>query len=234
MNQEQLRAYLDRLAATLDLQDRQLLHARLQSLASVFPFNEYEYILMFLQNCGAVSFEAYEELRSNYARGNRYLNLFELAPRIFGQIWGEKHLMDLDPRIRKPDSSLDPDYDGEYDLWVAATRVEVKAARAYNSRVRAPLVSKALQFGSTEPYWMNFQQIKIDICDAFVFIGVWTDRIVYWVLSNHEVKSNPYRSHQHRGGIEYQIGITPRNFESFREFEVEGESIADAIIRKSV
>ena len=46
MTQQQLREYLEVFIRTLEQRDRDLLDARLQSLASVFPFNEYEYILV--------------------------------------------------------------------------------------------------------------------------------------------------------------------------------------------
>ncbi len=92
--------------------------------------------------------------------------------------------------------------------------------------------TKALSFESNEPYWMNFQQIKLDIADIFVFIGVWVDKILYWVLTNDEVKKHPIRSHQYRGGIEYQIGITDKNFESFNEFLVDPNKLVDIIINK--
>ncbi len=232
MDQQQLREHLDRLIESLKRSDRRLLHARLQSLVSVFPFSEYEYILMFLLDSDAITFPDYEELRSNYIQANRYLNLFELAPRIFGAVWGENHLMDLDTRIQKPSRSLDPHYDGQYDLWVEGVRTEVKAGRAYNTQKRGPLVSKALRYGSREPFWMNFQQLKDGLCDVYVFLGVWTDRILYWVFSDDEVRDSPYRSHQHRGGIEYQIGITHRNISEFSRFEVDGIDVAEAIIEK--
>jgi len=48
MDLKQLREYLDRLAGELQNGDRRLLEARLESLTSVFPFSEYEYMLMFL------------------------------------------------------------------------------------------------------------------------------------------------------------------------------------------
>ncbi len=92
--------------------------------------------------------------------------------------------------------------------------------------------TKALSFESNEPYWMNFQQIKLDIADIFVFIGVWVDKILYWVLTNDEVKKHPIRSHQHRGGIEYQIGITDKNFESFNKFLVDPNKLVDIIRNK--
>ena len=107
MNQQELRAYLETLSASLSGDDRLILSARLESLVSVFPFNEYEYILSFLLDRGIVSFGEYEELRNNYVSDNRYLGLFGLAPRIFGQIWGETHLMDLDSRFVKPSRELD-------------------------------------------------------------------------------------------------------------------------------
>lgn len=232
MNFQELRAYLDRLISSLKREDRKLLQARLESLVSVFPFNEYEYILTFLIDRGILRFTEYEKLRKNYVSENRYLDLFGLAPRIFGQVWGEKHLMDLDSQFRKPDQSLDPDYDGQYDLWLRGVRVEVKAARAINTRRRGDLVSKALHFDSSDPFWMNFQQLKLDICDVFVFIGVWVDQIVYWVMSNSEVKTNKYLSHQHRGGIEYQIGITHNNITEFDVYKTEAALLAKTIRRK--
>jgi len=230
MTQQQLREYLNRLTSSLEQEDRALLDARLEGLVSVFPFNEYEYILMFLRDRSLITFQDYEELRDNYVSANKYLNLYGLAPRIFGQVWGERHLQDLDGRFRKADKTVDPEYAGQYDLWIEGIRVEVKAARAIDTKRRGDLVSKALRSDSDRPFWMNFQQLKLDICDVFVFIGVWVDRILYWVLSNDEVKTSPYLSHQHRGGVEYQIGITERNIIGFSGFLVSGSKVADRVV----
>jgi hypothetical protein len=186
---------------------------------------------MFLRDRSVISFQEYEELRSTYVSANRYLNLFGLAPRIFGQIWGEQHLRDLDSRFRKADKAVDPEHEGQYDLWIEGVRVEVKAARAIDTKKRGDLVSKALRADSDRPFWMNFQQLKLDICDVFVFIGVWVDAIRYWVLSHHAVKSNPFLSHQHRGGVEYQIGITHKNIAAFNDYLVQPAHVADTVIQ---
>lgn len=225
MNQNELRQYLDRLVLTLEPESEAMLKARLKSLVSVFPFNEYEYILMFLLNNKVIKFNEYENLRKNYVSSNKYLELYGLAPRIFGQIWGEEHLMDLDARIKKANRSLDPDYEGQYDLWADGVRIEVKACRAIHTKKRGNLVSKALHYDSKDPFWMNFQQLKPEACDAFVFLGVWVDQIIYWVLSSTEAKANKYLSHQHRGGIEYQIGVTDNNISDFDVFRTDSLSI---------
>jgi hypothetical protein len=230
MDLGQLKTRLDRLAETLRAEDRQTLHARLQGLASVFPFNEYEYMLMFLCDRRIVSFADYERLRSEYVSSNQYLELYGLAPRIFGEIWAQQHLRDLDARFLKPGTNLDPNYSGEYDLWIDGLKVEVKACRAINTKVRGDLVSKALHYEAKEPFWMNYQQIKVDACDVFVFIGVWVDQIVYWVLSKAQVAKNKYLSHQHRGGIEYQIGITDSNIKDFDEYRANPLDVADRVI----
>jgi len=230
MTQRQLREYLNRLMSSLQKEDRALLDARLKGLVSVFPFNEYEYILMFLRDRSVITFQAYEELRDSYVSKNKYLNLYGLAPRIFGQIWAEQHLQDLDRRFRKANKTVDPEYEGQYDLWIEGLRVEIKAARAIDTKKRGDLVSKALRYDSDRPFWMNFQQLKLDICDVFIFTGVWVDRILYWVLSNDEVKANPYLSHQHRGGVEYQIGITNKNIRDFNRFLVPGSKVVDRIL----
>ena len=112
------------------------------------------------------------------------ISIFSVWPlEFFGQVWGEKHLMDLDGRFLKPDRDLDSEFEGQYDLWLEGIRVEVKAARAIHTKKRGAMASKALHWGADAPFWMNYQQIKFDICDVFVFIGVWTDLIVYWVIS---------------------------------------------------
>lgn len=230
MTQEELREYLDRFVSSLDEDDKDLLSVRLKGLVSVFPFNEYEYILMFLRDRSVITFQDYEELRSNYVSANRYLNLYGLAPRIFGQIWGEQHVRDLDSRFRKPDKAVDPEHEGQYDLWIEGVRVEVKAARAIDTKKRGDLVSKALRSDSNRPFWMNFQQLKLDICDVFIFVGVWVDRILYWILTNDQVKNNPYLSHQHRGGVEYQIGVTDKNIRDFDGFLVSASKVSEKVI----
>jgi hypothetical protein len=91
MDIKQLEDCLASLAESLKSNDKNLLNARLKSLMSVFPFNEYEY-LMFLLDRKVIEFKEYEKLRSNYVSSNRYVDLYGLAPRIFGdtnisEIW---------------------------------------------------------------------------------------------------------------------------------------------------
>ena len=232
MNIEELKGYLDSLARSLQNEAKALLDARLSGLTSVFPFNEYEYVLMFLLDKKIITFGEYERLRSQYVSANRYLDLYGLAPRVFGEIWGHEHVTDLDKRFQKASKSLDANYDGQYDLWIDGVKVEVKAARAINTKKRGSLVSKALRVGSREPFWMNFQQIKPDLCDVFIFVAVWADQIMYWVLSNRDAKDSRYLSHQHRGGIEYQIGITHNNIADFDRYKVGPTDIAEKVIKK--
>lgn len=47
-----------------------------------------------------------------------------------------------------------------------------------------------------------------------------------------EVKNNKYLSHQHRGGIEYQIGITEKNLGYFDKYKVAPLEIAKAVLAK--
>ncbi|RLC44166.1 MAG: hypothetical protein DRH57_09415 [Candidatus Cloacimonadota bacterium] len=65
---------------------------------------------------------------------------------------------------------------------------------------------------------------------VFIFIGVWTDQINYWVLTNSEVKNNKYLSHQHRGGVEYQIGITNKNITEFDCYKQNSSILCDYIL----
>lgn len=233
MDIKQLKDFLNSLAESLKDEDRKLLNARLKSLISAFPFNEYEYILMFLLDREIIKFKEYEKLRTDYVSENTYLELYGLAPRVFGEIWSHRHIIDLDNRFSRANKETDPTFEGQYDLWLDGIKVEVKSARAIHTTKRGNLVSKALRLDSDDPFWMNYQQIKLDVADVFIFVGVWVDRIVYWVMSNEDVKNNRYLSHQHRGGIEYQIGITDKNIAEFDDYRVEASEIRDKVIQKS-
>ena len=70
----------------------------------------------------------------------------------------------------------------------------MKASRAVDSGIEAPLYVKELSSDSGKPFWMNFQQIKPACCDVIVWVAVWRDVIRYWVLSSQEIESNPHYS----------------------------------------
>lgn len=150
MDIKQLKQYLKGLVKNLEPKNLQLLNARLGSLKSVFPFNEYEYILMFLLDKEIITFQQYEELREKYISSNPYLELYSIAPRIFGEIWGHSHIIDIDNRFKRPCKELDPTYEGQYDLWFEGVKVEVKACRAINAKKRRNLIEKALKYGSKD------------------------------------------------------------------------------------
>ena len=232
MDLKQFKNALDTLTNSLKGCDKELLESRLRGLISAYPFNEYEFTLMFLLEKDVLSFDQYETLRKEYVSSNRYMELYGLAPRIFGGIWAEQHVQDLDNRFQKPGKHLDSSYEGQYDLWIEGVRVEVKSSRATRTNLRGSQQSRVLHYLSTAPIWMNFQQLKPDDCDVFVFVGVWLEKIVYWVLSSSEVQANTHLSHQHRGGIEYQIGFRRSNIEEFNTFLVDSSDLGSVVIQK--
>ncbi len=236
MDKHSLEKVLDEWIDNLSVEDRKTLLARLSSLKSIYPFNEYEFRLMYLFDKQVITFKEYETLRKVYVNSNPFLHLYNISPRVFGEIWAQQHLIDLDPQFKKPSKTIDTKYAGDYDLFLEDSgkiiRIEVKASRAINTKKRGGLETKALEFASKEPYWMNFQQLKLDIVDVFVFIGVWVNEMLYWVLTNKEVKKHPTRSHQHRGGIEFQIGITDKNINSFSQYLADPKTLVKTIKSK--
>lgn len=236
MDRKKLDAKLDGWIKELPQEDKKSLLARLSGLKSIYPFNEYEYRLIYLLDKKVIAFQEYETLRGAYVNANPYLNLYSISPRVFGEIWAQQHLVDIDGRFKKSSKEVDKKYSGDYDLYLEKgkkiIKIEVKASRAINTKIRGGLETKALSLKSNEPYWMNFQQLKLDIADIFIFIGVWVDKIFYWVLTNEEVKRHPIRSHQHRGGIEYQIGITEKNISEFKKFLAAPSKLVEVITSK--
>ena len=227
---EHLQEELDSLLAQLP--KAQEVRDRLESLVSVYPFNEYEYIISTLLAMDVLTLDGYHELRDNYIARNLYLYVFEIsAPRTFGEAWAQGHLKGLIPELRKPSKKTDPDYSGQYDFFLDNIRIEVKASRAVDADIDAPLYVKALASDSQQNFWMNFQQVKPGCCDLFVWIAVWRDVIRYWVLSSHEVETNSYYSKgQHRGNVgEGQLHVKQDNIHEFEKYEIKPNKLEEAI-----
>ena len=207
----------------------------LDKLYSVYPFNRFEYIISHLIAERIISLQDYLEIRNNYLNRNKYLYIFEItAPRTFGETWAQRHLNELVPDLERPSAQKDPGYTGQYDFWCDGIKIEVKASRAVDRRSGDTLIMKALSSDSKKGFDMNFQQIKPDCCDVFVWIGVWRDVIRYWVLSSDEVANNKYFSNgQHRGNSgEGQLWVKDTNIKDFKEYEVAVPEILKKIKEK--
>lgn len=228
---EKLKAHLESLID--ELENSSEVYDRLQTLISVYPFNEYEYMISTLLGREKLTLEHYYALRDEYVERNLYLYIFEIsAPRGFGEKWAQGHLKELVPELEKPSKKKDPSYSGQYDFWLDhKIKIEVKASRAVDFELEAPLYVKALASDSQRPFDMNFQQVKPRCCDVFVWVGVWRDKIRYWVLASKEVASNRYYSAgQHRGNVgEGQLHLKHDNVDEFSTYEVQGRQLLDAL-----
>lgn len=220
---ERLKEKLIQLVETLEKQKHDDVMQRLEDLFSVYPFNDYEFLISSLMGLGKISIDDYYELRDDYIARNMFLYIFQIsAPRSFGEAWAQGHLKSMCPELTKPTKKLDVDYSGQYDFFLdGKIKIEVKASRAVDFDSNEPLYVKALASDSTARFDMNFQQVKPACCDVFIWVGVWRDVIRYWVLSSDEVAQNKYYSTgQHRGNIgEGQIHLKDSNVAEFAAFE---------------
>lgn len=233
-----LKTQLDKLIAQLSQEEESKLRVKLDNLMSVYPFNEYEFIISTLLGMEKLELEDYYLMRDEYIARNMYLHIFEIsAPRGFGEAWAQGHLKELVPELVKPTKKIEPNYEGQYDflLFIDDKKfltIEVKASRAVDFISKEPLYIKALGGREDKPFDMNFQQIKPKCCDVFVWMGVWRDLIRYWVLSSNEVAKNKYYSvGQHRGNIgEGQLHLNRENLSEFKEYLTSSDKLRDAII----
>lgn len=207
----------------------------LDDLYSVYPFNKFEFVISHLIAKGVLSLDEYLSIRSAYLERNKYLYIFEItAPRTFGETWAQRHLNEIVPELQRPSKAFDKNYSGQYDFYFDGIRIEVKASRAVKRQSGDSLIMKALSSDSSEGFDMNFQQIKPECCDVFVWIAVWRDKIRYWVLSSNEVKNNKYYSTgQHRGNVgEGQLWLKESNIAEFDIYEVGVREILTKIKQK--
>ncbi len=197
-----------------------LILQKIEEDVSIFPFNEYEHLICYLLEQKGITFEDYMQIRTEYINKNPNLWIFEIsAPRGFGEKFAETYLKGKCSKLRKPSKKEDINYSGQYDFLLGKIKVEVKASRAVDSNSNEPLYVKALSKKSKSPFVMNFQQLKPQCCDVFIWVAVFRDIITIWVLSSKEIKEhNLFSKGQHRGnsGNEGQLHITHENIKLFK------------------
>lgn len=200
---------------------------------AIFPFNEYEHLICHLINIDGLTFEQYIDLRTEYISENPNLWIFEIsAPRGFGEKFAQTYVHGKCSELKKPSKKLDPGYSGEYDMWLDGIKIEVKASRAVDAHSSEPLYIKALSRNTDKPFLMNYQQLKPQCCDVFIWVAVFRDEIVLWVMNSAEVQNNPlFSKGQHRGnsGNEGQLHVKHENVHLLEEYEVKDRDLGEVI-----
>jgi hypothetical protein len=200
---------------------------------AIYPFNEYEHLICRMLDKGGISYSQYIEIRTEYIRKNPNLWIFEIAaPRGFGERFAQTYIQGKCSKLQLASKQLDSSYTGEYDLWLDGITIEVKASRAVDSDSHEPLYMKALSRHTKNRFLMNFQQLKPQCCDVFIWVAVFRDEIVIWIMSSDEVRHHAlYSKGQHRGnkGNEGQLHIKHNTLHLLSQFELKDDNMEQAI-----
>ena len=215
---------------------------------SIAPFDTANRLMAYLLSNGKMSYSTYKSLSDEYIKRyqqeNKYISLFEMSPRTFGQTWGEQHIKSLFPEIvmatRNNLAGVYPGFDGEFDLWYEGIRIEVKACRANSANTEGRLADRA--YSHEEAHLNNFkyhyQQLKPSCCDVFIWIGVCRDELLYWVLTSEELRKTGKLGPQHRNvmtdiaGAEVYEGQVFMTEDELRRFLVGEEDILAKVDEK--
>ena len=200
---------------------------------AVYPFNEFELLISTLLAKESMTYHDYLEIRQEYISRNPNLWIFEIsAPRGFGESFAQTYIQGKCSKLRNPTKYLDSEYHGDYDLWLDGIRIEVKASRVTDSEQDGPLYIKALSSYTDRPFLMNFQQLKPQCCDVFIWMAVYRDIISIWVMNSKEVQNHPdYSKGQHRGnkGNEGQLHITDGNIATLDPYLLGEKDLEQAV-----
>lgn len=180
----------------------------IQKEDSIAPFNTVNRMMAYLLAMGKITYTDYENLSNEFLerqqQKNQYLYLFDMAPRTFGQTWGETHINHLFPQLKRVTKEnlgkVYPGFDGEFDLWFDGIRIEVKACRANSTKTKGSLSSRAYSHEEArcKNFKYHYQQLKPSCCDIFIWIGVCRDELIYWVLTSEELLKTGKLGSQHR------------------------------------
>lgn len=211
---------------------------------ALFPFSIENKLLSYYLSVGDISYERYSQLNTEYCERNKYLDLFEMAPRTYGQTWGEQHIRSLFPQFikatKKNVSSEYSAFDGEFDLWLDGIRIEVKACRANNTKKGGSLASRAYLHSEAKDagFAYHYQQLKPSCCDVFIWIGTCRDELIYWVITSEELQKTGKLTSQHRNentgieGVEVFEGQVFMTEEELSPFLVAEKDILEAVRKK--
>lgn len=216
----------------------------IKSEKTLYPFSKESRLLTYLLSLDELSYEEFSALSAAYSQRNKYLDLYDMAPRTYGQTWGEEHIRSLFPAFTKATkenvASEYPDFDGEFDLLLKRIRVEVKACRANFEKGKGSLASRAYLHSEAKAagFKYHFQQLKPSCCDVFIWIGTCRDELIYWVLTSQELLNTGKLGSQHRNEntksaeakvFEGQVFMTE---EELKPFLVEEKNILTAVLQK--
>lgn len=219
----------------------------LSNRPNVYPFSDVEFVISSLLWIWAITMDEYEYIRTNYISENEYLFTFEMAWKSFWT-WSEQRLLNGWYNLKKPSKKTDENYSQKtsYDAYLEYEdfniRIEIKSARVTESWNNTDIfIEKALSSNSEKPFWMNFQQLKPQYSDVFIFVAVYRDGLTYWVLSSDEVKHYwdsefdiwTFSKWQHSWNAwnEWQLHIKNTNIQDFDEYKVDPMDIKYAIIK---
>lgn len=212
---------------------------------SLYPFSQESALLAYFLSIGELTFDTYSRLNSEYCKRNQYLHLYDMAPRTYGQTWGEQHIRSLFPELvkaaKKDLAKIYPNFDGEFDLWFDGIRIEVKAARANDQKGEGSLASRAYLHSEAKAanFKYHFQQLKPSCCDVFIWIGTCRDELIYWVLTSDELVQTNKMSSQHRNentgteGADIFEGQVFMTEEELAPFHVKENEILTIVRRKA-
>lgn len=216
----------------------------------VYPFSDYELIISNLLWMDKMSLWEYEIMRDDYMMRNRHLDKFQMAGKSVWK-WAEDIMIDWGYWLKKPNKKIDSNYSQQtsYDAYMEydnrIIRIEIKASRVTESwNDTEYFIDKALFSDSKKPFWMNFQQLKPQYSDVFVFIAIYRDQLKYWILSSDEVKNygldeshigrfSPWQ-HSWNAGNEWQLHIRESNIGDFDLYLVNQNQIKDKIIESYI
>lgn len=218
--------------------DREVVLSIIEDDDAIFPFNEYEHLICNFMGKDGLTYNQYLDIRTEYISQNPYLWIFEISgPRNFGEKFAQAYIEGKCSKIKKPCKKIDQNYSGEYDLWLDGIKIEVKASRVVDSDSDKPLYAKALSRDTKNKFLMNFQQLKPQCCDVFIWLAVFRDEIVLWILSSDEVSNNAlYSKGQHRGNRnnEGQLHINHQSIHDLDVYELKNDNLEKAIREASV
>lgn len=182
---------------------------------------------------------AYRLLETEFKEANPYIDAFDYPARNLGE-WAENEVSNSCPGLLPPE---DPHHDRMRLLAAAIKeiktnmkgRVEIKIGKATEGVKQVgkiPIKFRAMASSTTMKHGFRYNRIDECHCDILLVIGLYTDKMRYWVMTPEEAIESFHMgiNHNETSRSEHKtFFIGSGQFERFRPFECEAKDIVACI-----
>lgn len=246
-----LKDFLTERVRRLPISVRRLMKSDLSKYQqSLFPDYFTNYVTVCL-HYGAISMPEYHSLVEDFMYRNPNYRIFMVVDHTKMVHFCTQFIQTYAPKIKSANNVLDKYYSKDYNFIYRNIKISSSTSRvtmaldytgkdakrlAREVRLRnKSLAERGLKRDSTYPFKLSFQRLHPELCDVFIWFGIWLDGVRVWVLSVKDYHALTKRKEvtQTRGSREKIYTVCSSKLdEKLGQYEIDPKDLFITVLQK--